>query len=59
VLKEAVDQEMDTEIAPLKEQFHTALSASPGSWVERIRQSQITPQLVKDNAALDGTGGRK
>jgi len=34
------DQEMNTEIAPLKEQFHTALAAAPGSWVKRIQQSQ-------------------
>ena len=32
VLKETVNQEMDTEIAPLKEQFHTALALSPGTW---------------------------
>jgi hypothetical protein len=59
VLKEAVNKEMDTEIDPLKQQFHTALTAAPGSWVERIQQSKITPQLVKDDAVLDGTHGRE
>jgi len=59
VFKEAVNQEMDTEIAPLKEQFHAALGATPGSWVERIQQSKITPKLVKDDAVLDGMGGRE
>ena len=54
VLKEAVNRDMDTEIAPLKKQFHTALAVSPGSWVERIQQSKATPQLVKDDAVLDG-----
>jgi hypothetical protein len=47
VLKEAVNQEMDREMAPLKEQFHTTLAASPDSWVERIQQSKALPQLVK------------
>ena len=50
-----MNQEMDREIAPLKEQFHTALAASPGSWVERIQQSKATPQLVKDDVVLDST----
>ena len=59
VLKEAVDQEMDAEMAPLKEQFHTALAADPGFWVKRIQQSKPTPQLVKDDAVLDGTHGRE
>jgi hypothetical protein len=59
VLKEAVNKEMDTEIAPLKAQFHTALAASPGSWVERIQQSKATPQLVKDDPVPEGMGGRE
>ena len=60
VLKEAVNKEMDMETAPLKEQFHTALAAAPGSsWVERIQQSNATPRLVKDEAVLDGMRGRE
>jgi len=48
VLREAVDKEMDAEIAPLKEQFHAALAAAPSSWVQRVQQSKNPLQLVKD-----------
>ncbi len=48
VLREAVDKEIDVEIAPLKEQFHAALTAAPSSWVQRVHQSKNPLQLVKD-----------
>jgi hypothetical protein len=59
MLKEAVDKELDTEIAPLKEKFHTALATSSGSWVERIQQRKTAPQLVKNDAVPDVMGGRE
>jgi hypothetical protein len=53
VLKEAVDQEMDTEIAPLKQQFHAALAAASGSWAERVQQSK-TPESEGKRLHLAG-----
>jgi hypothetical protein len=53
VLKEAVDKEMDAEIVPLKEQFHTALAAAPASWVQRVQQSQ-TPESEEARPRLAG-----
>jgi hypothetical protein len=44
---------MDTEIAPLKEQFHIALAAAPGSWVERVQQSK-TPESEGTRLHLAG-----
>jgi hypothetical protein len=65
VLREAVNQEIDAEIAPLMEQCHASLSAVPSSWVQRVQQSKNPLQLVKDDAraaegapALDGGHGR-
>jgi hypothetical protein len=49
VLREAVNKELDAEIAPLKAQFHAALAAAPSSWVQRVQQSKNPPQLVKDD----------
>jgi hypothetical protein len=53
VLKEAVDKEMDTEIAPLKEQFHRVLAAAPASWVQRVQQSK-TPESEEARPRLAG-----
>jgi hypothetical protein len=53
VLKEAVDKEMDAEIAPLKEQFHTALAAAPASWVQRVQQSKA-PESEEARLCLAG-----
>ena len=47
VLREAVDKEMDAEMAPLREQLHVSLSVSPSSWVQRVQQSKQPLQLVK------------
>ena len=46
VFREAVDKEIDAEIAPLKEQFQAALAPPPSSWVQRVQQSKTLPQLV-------------
>ena len=48
VFKETLNKEMDADIAPLQEQFHTALAADPASWVQRIQQSKTPPQLITD-----------
>jgi hypothetical protein len=53
VLKEAVDQEMDAEMTPLKEQFHTALAAIPASWVQRVQQNK-TPESEEARLRLAG-----
>jgi hypothetical protein len=48
VLREAVDKEMDAEMAPLREQLKVSLSVSPSSWVQRVQESKNPLQLVKD-----------
>jgi hypothetical protein len=40
VLREAVDKEMDAEMAPLREQLKVSLSVSPSSWVQRVHQGK-------------------
>jgi hypothetical protein len=47
VLREAVDKEMDAEMAPLREQLKVSLSVSPSSWVQRVHQGKQPLQLVK------------
>jgi len=47
VLREAVDKEMDAEMAPLREQLTVSLSVSPSSWVQRVHQGKQPLQLVK------------
>jgi hypothetical protein len=47
VFKEAINKEMDEEMAPLREQLHVSLSVSPSSWVQRVQQSKNPLQLVK------------
>ncbi len=49
VLREAVNKEIDTEIAPLREQFQAALAAAPSSWVQRVHQSKNPLQLITDD----------
>jgi hypothetical protein len=49
VLKEAVNKEIDMEIAPLREQFQAALAAAPSSWVQRVQQSKTPLQLVTED----------
>jgi hypothetical protein len=46
VFREAVNKEMDAEIAPLMEQFRRALEGAPASWVQRVQQSKNPLQLV-------------
>jgi hypothetical protein len=46
VFREAVNREMDAEIAPLMEQFRRALEVAPASWVQRVQQSKNPLQLV-------------
>jgi hypothetical protein len=48
VFREAINKEIDTEMAPLREQLHVQLSISPSSWVQRVQQSKNPLQLVKD-----------
>jgi hypothetical protein len=49
VFREAVNNEMDVEIAPLVKQFRASLVATPTSWAERVQQSKSPLQLVGDN----------
>ena len=44
---EVIREEIDTEMAPLREQLHVSLSVSPSSWVQRVQQSKNPLQLVK------------
>ena len=48
VFREAINKEMDAEIAPLREQLHVSLAAPPTSWVQRVYQSKDPLQLVKE-----------
>jgi hypothetical protein len=48
VFREAINKEMDAEMAPLREQLNVSLSVSPSSWVQRVQQSKNPLQLVKD-----------
>jgi hypothetical protein len=48
VFREAINKEMDADMAPLREQLHVSLSVSPSSWVQRVQQSKNPLQLVKD-----------
>jgi hypothetical protein len=48
VFKEAINKEMDAEMAPLREQLNVSLSVSPSSWVQRVQQNKNPLQLVKD-----------
>jgi hypothetical protein len=52
VFKEAINQEMDEEMAPLREQLHVSLSASPSSWVQRVQQNKNPLQLVQDEGLV-------
>ena len=49
MFREAVNKEIDTEIAPLKEQFQAALAPPPSSWVQRVQQSKTPLQLVTED----------
>jgi hypothetical protein len=49
VFREAVNREMDAEIAPLMEQFRRALEVVPASWVQRVQQSKNPLQLVRND----------
>jgi hypothetical protein len=48
VFREAINKEMDADMAPLREQLQVQLSISPSSWVQRVQQSKNPLQLVKD-----------
>ena len=48
VFREAINKEMDAEMAPLREQLNVSLFVSPSSWVQRVQQSKNPLQLVKD-----------
>jgi hypothetical protein len=48
VFREAINQEMDADMAPLREQLHVSLSVSPSSWVQRVQQNKQPLQLIKD-----------
>ena len=57
-LMTSLQQQMESEVNPFIAQWETTIyAASPSPWVQRIQQSK--PQLVKDDAALDGTHGRE
>jgi len=45
---EAIREEIDAEMAPLREQLNVSLSVSPSSWVKRVQPSKNPLQLVKD-----------
>jgi len=45
---EVIREEMDAEMAPLREQLNVSLSLSPSSWVQRVQQNKNPLQLVKD-----------
>jgi hypothetical protein len=48
VFREAINKEMDADMAPLREQLHVSLSVSPSSWVQRVQQNKQPLQLIKD-----------
>ena len=50
VFKEALNREMDAEVAPLREQFQATLPAVPASWVQRVQQRKTPLQLVQDES---------
>jgi len=50
VFREAINKEIDAEMAPLREQLQVQLSVSPTSWVQRVQQSKNPLQLVKDES---------
>jgi hypothetical protein len=57
-LMTSLSQQIESEVNPFIAQWEGALSAAaPSSWVQRVQQSK--PQLVKDDAVLDGTHGRE
>jgi hypothetical protein len=52
VFKEAINKEMDAEMAPLLEQLNMSFSVAPSSWVQRVQQSKNPLQLVKDEGQV-------
>lgn len=47
---EVMREEIDAEMAPLREQLQVQLSLSPSSWVQRVQPSKKPLQLVKDES---------
>ena len=45
---EVIKEEIDTEMASLREQLNVQLSMSPFTWVQRVQQNKQQLQLVKD-----------
>ena len=45
---EVIRDEIEAEMAPLREQLNVSLSVSPSSWVQRVQQNKQPLQLIKD-----------
>ncbi len=49
---EVIREEIESEMAPLREQLHVQLSISPSSWVQRVQQNKQPLQLIKDEGLV-------